>query len=182
LPCSPAEYRGRRGDSPGWPNRLQKTFLQQWPKSIRPCKTSYMLKRTHGSADDVLGILPAAQKMNQTVAIMNRVSAKGGLCLYCTECNALLSEYKLTTERYAVLSGTLERAGFREAFKDLEFQELKDQVAEARLNCHRTRNALSTHQESQVCRRSRPSHHGSTARTDWESAAALGLRLQNPIT
>ena len=77
----------------------------------------------------------------------------------CIECDAFLSEYRLATERYAVLSGMLERAGIPEAFQDLEFQKLKREVAEARLNCHRARKALSTHQETQVCRRSRPSHH-----------------------
>jgi hypothetical protein len=102
----------------------------------------------------------------------------------CVECDALLSEYRVATERYAVLSGILERAGIPEAFRDLEFQKLKNEVAEARLDCHRARKALATHQETQVCRRSwRSQHHRNPAHTVWESVAALGLiRVQNPIT
>jgi hypothetical protein len=102
----------------------------------------------------------------------------------CIECDALLCEYRAATERYAVLSGMLERAGIPEAFRDLEFQKLKNEVAEARLNCHRARKALTTHQETQVCRRSRRSqHHHNPAPTGWESVAALGLKsLLNPIT
>jgi len=102
----------------------------------------------------------------------------------CIECYALLSEYREATERYAVLSGTLERAGVPEAFQDFEFQKLKEKVAEARLNCHRARKALTTHQESQVCRKSRPSQHPpNSARMNWESIAFLGLKgLQDPVT
>jgi len=101
----------------------------------------------------------------------------------CMECYALLSEYREVTERYAVLSGTLERAGVPEAFQDFEFQKLKEKVAEARLNCHRARKALATHQESQVCRKPRLSQHHPPARLSWESIAVLGLkRLQDPIT
>ena len=102
----------------------------------------------------------------------------------CIECHALLSEYMVATERYAVLSGMLERAGIPEAFRNREFLKLKSELAEARLNCHRARKALSIHQQTQVCRRSRPSHHHrSTARTVWESLAASGLkRLQDPVT
>ena len=77
----------------------------------------------------------------------------------CIECDAWLSEYRVATERYAVLSGMLERIGLPEAFQDLEFQKLRGEVAEARLNCHRTRKALTTHQESQVCRKSRLFQH-----------------------
>jgi hypothetical protein len=102
----------------------------------------------------------------------------------CIECYALLSEYREATERYAVLSGTLERAGVPEAFQDLEFQKLKDKVAEARFNCHRARKALTTHQESQVCRKSRIAQHSpNAARIRWEWIAASGLkRLQDPVT
>ena len=93
----------------------------------------------------------------------------------CIECDALLSEYREATERYALLSGMLERTGVPETFQDLEFQKLKNEVAEARLNCHRTRKALTTHQESQVCRRSRSSQYQRNyAGTRWESVAALG--------
>jgi hypothetical protein len=102
----------------------------------------------------------------------------------CIECDALLFEYIVATKRYAVLCGMLERAGIPKSFGDLEFQKLKNEVTEARLNCHRARTGLSTHQETQFCRRSRPSQlHRSTARTAWESVAASGLkRLLNPIT
>lgn len=62
----------------------------------------------------------------------------------CIECDALLSEYRVATERYAVLSGMLERAGVPEAFQDLEYQKLKDEVAEARLNCHRASRSGDT--------------------------------------
>jgi hypothetical protein len=101
----------------------------------------------------------------------------------CIECDALLSEYTVATERYAIVSGMLERTPIPEAFRDLEFQRLKNEVAEARLNCHRTRKALTSHQESQVCRRSRPSlHRRNPTRTAWDPVAAFGLTaLQSPI-
>jgi len=102
----------------------------------------------------------------------------------CMECDALLSEYTVATERYAVLSGILERAEIPRAFLDHKFQKLKSEVAEARLNCHRARSALSTHQKTLICRKSRQSHdHRSSARTGWESVAAFGLpALQDPIS
>jgi len=101
----------------------------------------------------------------------------------CIECDALLSEYGLATERYTVLSGMLERADIPAAFRDLEFQKLKNEVAEARLNCHRTRKALAAHQQTQVCRRS--SHLGiaDRARTALESVVGLSLTVRrNPIS
>jgi hypothetical protein len=39
-------------------------------------------------------------------------------------------------------------ANIPEAFPDLEFQRLKNEVDEARISCHRARKALSTHQET----------------------------------
>jgi hypothetical protein len=109
---------------------------------------------------------------------------EGIVPMRCIECDALLSEYRVATERYVVLSGILERAGIPEAFRDLEFQKLKNEVAEARLNCHRARKALTIHRESQVCRRCRPSpHHRNPARRGGESVSALGLiGLQNAVT
>jgi hypothetical protein len=65
----------------------------------------------------------------------------------------LLSEYRLATERYTVLLRVLVRR-IPKAFPDHEFEKLKNEVAEARLICSRARNALSTHQEAQVRRRS----------------------------
>jgi glycerol dehydrogenase-like iron-containing ADH family enzyme len=78
----------------------------------------------------------------------------------CMECDAFLYEYRAATERYAVLSEMLEKTGIPKAFPDLEFQKLKDQVAEARLHCHRVRKALTIHRESRLCPRSKlPQHH-----------------------
>jgi hypothetical protein len=91
--------------------------------------------------------------------LTNRISAKGGLCLYCIECDALRTEYRLATERYTVLAGMLEMTNIPEAFPDLELQELKNHVDEAQISCHRARNALSAHRETLVCNKCRPSQH-----------------------
>jgi hypothetical protein len=103
-------------------------------------------------------------KMNLTVAITNPASEKGGLCLHCVECDTWLSEYRLASERYTVLSGMIGTTDIPEAFRDPEFQKLNNEVAEAWLNCYRAREALSTHRETQVCRRSRPTQRQHYAR------------------
>ena len=71
----------------------------------------------------------------------------------CIECDALLSAYTGATERYAGLVATLVSAVAHEAFQYPELQKVKDEIAEARLSCNRARKILSTHRESQVCRR-----------------------------
>ena len=117
--------------------------------------------------------------MNRTVETTNQGTVvEGGFCLHCIECDALLSEYRLAAERYMALCGMLGTPEIPEASPDPTFQELKSELAEARLNCHRTRNALSTHRETEVCHRSRPAQHQYV--TVRELVAAL--RLQNPVT
>ena len=57
----------------------------------------------------------AAKKMNRTAAIKLQPLTREDIArMRCIECDALLSEYKVTTERYAVLSGILERADIPE--------------------------------------------------------------------
>ena len=91
----------------------------------------------------------------------------------CIQCDSLLSEYWEATERYVVLAGMLARTAIPEALRDLEFQKLKDEVAKARLHCHRTRIALHVHKESPVCRRPRLSQRlRNPARTGRESVAS----------
>jgi hypothetical protein len=77
----------------------------------------------------------------------------------CMECDAFLYEYRVAAERYAVLSQMLGKAGIPKAFRDMEFQKLKNQVVEARLNCHTLRKALTIHRESRLCPRSKPAQH-----------------------
>lgn len=90
---------------------------------------------------------PTAPKMNRPLPFTNRVRVvKRGFCLRCIECHALSSEHRFATERYTVLIG-MPGAHIPEAVPVLEFRKLKDEVAEARLDCHRTRQALITHRK-----------------------------------
>lgn len=97
--------------------------------------------------------------MHPTVASTNRAKVEDFARMHCIECEAFLIEYKATAERYALLTWHLSRTADSAAFQGLAFRRLKDAVALARIECHRLREALTLHKQSNACCRPRSSPH-----------------------